>query len=96
MSDPVVKFAAEIQSELGRSGIDHPEARGIAIIDAVRRLLARLGNIGPEVKQAILDAALRVYDAIDTPIPDLVENPLKAALRPTVEAILKQLLGLGE
>lgn len=94
MSDQVAKFAAEIEAELGRGGIDNPDARGIAIIDAVRRLVSRLGDVGPEIKRAIVAAALRVYDAIDTPIPNAIETPLKTALRPAVEQILNHLLGL--
>lgn len=90
----VERFAAEIEQELLKGGIDHPDARGVFILDAVRRLLSRIGQVGPDVKNAILQAALKVYDAFNTPVPDAIETPIKVLLRPTVESMLRHILGL--
>ncbi len=87
-------FAAELQQDLAGRGIDDPNARGLLLVDAVRRLIARIGNVGPEIKKAILEAALKIYDSINTPVPDAIESPIKQLLRPTVEDMLKHVLGL--
>lgn len=95
-------FAAEIEAHINSAPIQH-SARGHfslggRIIDAVRERISNLGgllSISDDVKKMILDAALSVYDKFNLPqVPDIIELPIKNALRPVLEGLLKQLLGL--
>lgn len=71
---------------------------GGRIIDAVRDRIQNLGGlltIGDDVKKMLRDAALQVYDKVNLPtVPDMIELPIKQALRPVIETLLNQLLGL--
>lgn len=72
---------------------------GGRIIDAVRDRIENLGgllSLGDDVKKMLRDAALQVYDKVNLPtVPDLIELPIKQALRPVVEALINQILGLA-
>lgn len=64
------------------------------IVDAVRERLANLGGIlTDEVKTQLKAAALAVFDKINIPqLPDVIELPIKALLRPLLENLLDAVL----
>lgn len=95
------QFAEEIHAHVFGAPLQD-EARGSfsargRIVDAVRNIVGRLGDaISTETKQALLTAALQVYDLINLPtVPDVIETPVKQMLRPVIESMVRGLLGLA-
>jgi len=96
----VESFAAAIEAHVNAAPLQDTArgqfSLGGRIVDAVRDRLSTLGDgVSTEVKTMILNAALKVYDKFNFPqIPDAIELPIKATLRPILETLLKKLLGL--
>lgn len=64
------------------------------IVDAVRERLGNLGGIlTDEIKAQIKASALAVFDRVNIPqLPDMIELPIKALLRPMLEHVLDAVL----